>query len=320
MSARSAAKQKEPGAQITWKYVKKSLVRNWQLYVLFALPFIWLVLFRYWPMFGVQIAFKDFRPGDTILGAAWIGFGNFTKFFNHYLFWDLIKNTIGITLYNLVAGFPIPIIFALALNATLRNGFKKVVQYVTYMPYFISTVVMVGIILQLLNPRLGVINNIIELMGGTRVDFMSKPEWFSSIYVWSGIWQNTGWNSIIYIAALSGISQDLHEAAMIDGASRFGRIIHVDIPGILPTMVVLLIMNCGQLMTLGFEKIFLMQNPMNLRVSQVISTYVYTVGLKNAPPEFSYGTAIDLFNSIINLCMITVVNKLAKTFGDTSLW
>jgi ABC-type polysaccharide transport system permease subunit len=294
--------------------------RNYQLYLLFLIPFAWFIIFRYWPMYGVQIAFKDFMPGNTITNARWVGLKNFVKFFNHYYFWELIRNTLSITIYQLLASFPIPIIFALALNTTHRNWMKKPVQYVTYMPYFISTVVMVGIMMQLMNPRIGVINNIIEFFGGTRTDFMASPNLFASVYVWSGIWQYFGWNSIIYLAALSGISQELHEAAMIDGASRFKRILYVDIPGILPTMIVLLIMNCGQIMSVGFEKIFLMQNNLNLSVSQVISTYVYTVGLRNMPPEFSYGSAIDLFNSVINLLLIFIVNKLAKQFSETSLW
>jgi putative aldouronate transport system permease protein len=294
--------------------------RNWQLYILFAIPLAWFIIFRYWPMLGVQIAFRDFLPGNTIWNARWIGLKNFRRFFNHYLFFVLIRNTITLTLYYLVVGFPIPIIFALALNATYRTGMKKAVQYITYMPHFISTVVMVGLMMQLMNPRLGVINNIIALFGGKRTDFMAEPGLFSSVYVWSGVWQRFGWNSIIYLAALSGISPELHESAMIDGANRFRRILYVDIPGILPTIIVLLILNCGQLMTVGFEKIFLMQNSLNLSVSQVISTYVYTVGLRSMPPEFSYGTAIDLFNSVINLILIVSVNSLAKKFSETSLW
>ena len=294
--------------------------RNWQLYLIFGVPLLWFIIFRYWPMVGIQIAFKDFLLGDTIMSARWIGLANFTKFFNHHLFKDLIRNTLSITLYQLIAGFPIPIVFALALNATQRNIMKKTVQYITYMPYFISTVVMVGIMMQLMNPRIGVINNIIAFFGGNRIDFMAEPQLFTSIFVWSGVWQFFGWNSIIYLAALSGISPELHESAMIDGASRFKRILYVDIPGIKPTMIVLLIMNCGQIMSIGFEKIFLMQNNLNLSVSQVISTYVYSVGLRTMPPEFSYGTAIDLFNSIINLFLIIIVNKLAQKFSETSLW
>ncbi|MCL2477958.1 MAG: ABC transporter permease subunit [Treponema sp.] len=294
--------------------------RNWQLYLIFAVPLIWFILFRYWPMAGIQIAFKDFMPGNTIWNARWVGLDNFARFFNHRLFSVLLRNTITLTLYSLIVGFPIPIIFALALNTTYRNGVKKVVQYITYMPHFISTVVMVGLMMQLMNPRIGIINNFIALLGGNRKDFMADPNLFSTIYVWSGVWQHFGWNSIIYLAALAGISPELHESAMIDGASRFKRILYVDIPGILPTMIVLLILNCGQLMSVGFEKIFLMQNSLNMSVSQVISTYVYTVGLRSMPPGFSYGTAIDFFNSIINLVLIVVVNSLAQKFSETSLW
>jgi ABC-type polysaccharide transport system permease subunit len=271
-------------------------------------------------MFGVQIAFKDFMMGDTILSARWIGLANFKRFFNYYYFWQLIRNTLSITVYQLVVGFPIPIIFALALNTTHRIMLKKTVQYITYMPYFISTVVMVGLMMQLLNPRIGIINQAVQFFGGLRIDFMADPKLFSSVYVWSGIWQHFGWNSIIYLAALAGISPELHESAMIDGASRFKRILYVDIPGILPTMIILLIMNFGFIMSVGFEKIFLMQNNLNITASQVISTYVYTVGLRTMPPEFSYGSAIDLFNSIINLILIITVNKLAKKFSETSLW
>ena len=294
--------------------------RNWQLYLIFLVPLTWFLIFRYWPMLGVQIAFKDFRMGDTIWTARWIGIANFQRFFNHHLFWVLIRNTLTLSIYQLVAGFPIPIIFALALNTTYRNKMKKTVQYITYMPYFISTVVMVGILMQLMNPRIGIINNVIAALGGQRVDFMANPDLFASVYVWSGIWQNFGWNSIIYLAALSGISPELHESAMIDGASRFKRILYIDIPGILPTVIILLIINCGNIISVGFEKVFLMQNNLNLPVSQVISTYVYTIGLRNMPPEFSFGTSIDLFNSVINISMILIVNRLARKFSETSLF
>lgn len=299
-----------------WALVK----RNWQLYLIFLFPLVWFIIFRYGPILGIQIAFKDYMPGNTMFNARWIGFNNFIKFFNHPYFFTLIRNTVSITVYQLVVSFPIPILFALALNATHRTWVKKPVQYITYMPYFISTVVMVGIMMQFLNPRFGVINNIINFFHGPRINFMGESKLFASVYVWSGVWQYFGWNSIIYLAVLSGISPELHEAAKIDGASRFKRIIHVDIPGIMPTMIVLLIMNCGQIMTVGFEKIFLMQNNLNLSVSQVISTYVYTVGIKQIPSEFSYGTAIDLFNSVINLVIIMTVNKISQKVSETSLW
>jgi ABC-type polysaccharide transport system permease subunit len=298
----------------------KMLRKNWQLYVFFSIPLAWFIIFRYWPMVGVQIAFKDFMMGDTIFSARWIGFANFIRFFNYYHFWQLIRNTLSISIYQLIAGFPIPIIFALALNTTTKTGMKKTVQYITDMPYFISTVVMVGLLMQLLHARIGIISVALQSLGVPRIDIMSEPKLFSSVYVWSGIWQHFGWNSIIYLAALSGISPELHESAMIDGASRFKRILHIDIPGILPTMIILLIMNFGSIISVGFEKVFLMQNNLNIESSQVISTYVYTVGMRTMPPEFSYGTAIDLFNSIINLILVISVNKLAQKVSETSLW
>lgn len=304
----------------SFSIVKKRIKKSLQLYLIFLLPLIWFIIFRYVPMYGLQIAFKDYKAADGIWGSKWVGLANFNKFFNSYVFTRVVTNTLGITIYNLVAGFPIPIILAIALNVTYRNKFKKVTQYVTYMPYFISTVVMVGIVMQFLNPRIGIVNKFITALGGKAIDFMGVPEFFKSIYVWSGIWQHTGWNSIIFLAALSSISQELHEAAMIDGASRFKRVIHIDLPGIMPTAIILLIMNCGQLMNVGFEKVFLMQNPLNLRSSQVIATYEYSVGLKSAAANFSYATAIGFFNSAINLLLIIIVNKIAKTTTETSLW
>ena len=304
----------------SFSIVKKRIKKSLQLYLIFLLPLIWFLIFRYVPMYGLQIAFKDYKAADGIWGSKWVGLANFNKFFNSYVFTRVVTNTLGITIYNLVAGFPIPIILAIALNVTYRNKFKKVTQYVTYMPYFISTVVMVGIVMQFLNPRIGIVNKFITALGGKAIDFMGVPEFFKSIYVWSGIWQHTGWNSIIFLAALSSISQELHEAAMIDGASRFKRVIHIDLPGIMPTAIILLIMNCGQLMNVGFEKVFLMQNPLNLRSSQVIATYEYSVGLKSAAANFSYATAIGFFNSAINLLLIIIVNKIAKTTTETSLW
>jgi len=271
-------------------------------------------------MYGLQIAFRDYRAVDGIWGSRWIGLANFIKFFNSYEFKRVVTNTLGIAIYNLIASFPMPIMLAIALNVSYRNKFKKVTQYVTYMPYFISTVVMVGIILRFLNPRIGVVNKLITALGGEAVDFMAVPEYFKSIYVWSGVWQYTGWNSIIYLAALASVSPELHEAAMIDGASRFKRVIYIDLPGIMPTAVILLILNCGHLMNVGFEKVFLMQNPLNLRTSQVIATYEYSVGLKSAAANFSYATAIGFFNSVINLILIVIVNKIAKKYTEISLW
>jgi len=300
----------------TWRRIRQ----DYQLYLIILLPFAWLLIFQYGPMYGLQLAFKNFRIMDGIWGSPWVGFDHFVKFFQSHQFSRVVGNTILISLYELVASFPIPIILALALNATLRTKFKLTVQFVTYMPYFISTVVMVGIILQFLNPRIGIINMGLGLFGAEPVNFMGEPSMFKSIYVWSGIWQNAGWGTIIYLAALSAVSPEIHEAATIDGASRLQRIWHVDLPGIMPTIITLLILNMGSIMGIGFEKIFLMQNPLNISSSEVISTYVYSVSLASSAPNYSFATAIGFFNSFVNLILIMTVNQIAKKVGETSLW
>lgn len=311
-----AVKNKKP----CMERFKLALRRNWQLYLIMAVPFIWLIVFRYIPMVGVQIAFRNYRAADGIFGSQWVGLEYFKKFFDSYLFTDVMKNTIILSVYNLIANFPLPIIFALALNNTRRKKLKKTTQMIAYMPHFISLVVMVGIVIQFLNKRVGIINMGIAALGGQPQDFMASAPAFKHIYVWSDVWQNLGWNSIIYIAALSGIDQDLHEAAQIDGANRFQRMFHIDIPGIVPTIVMLLIMNTGYMMSLGFEKAFLMQNDLNRGASEILSTFVYKMGLASSFPDFSYGAAIGLFNSVINLVIILVVNKIAKKFAGISLW
>ncbi|MEK3912793.1 sugar ABC transporter permease [Paenibacillus sp. FSL H7-0331] len=298
----------------------RQMRHDYQLYVIILLPVAWLILFHYVPMFGLQLAFKNFRITDGIWGSPWAGLGYFEKFFYSYQFTKIVGNTLIISFYELLAGFPLPIVLALALNATLRTKFKQTVQFVTYMPFFISTVVMVGMILQFLNPRVGIVNTGIGLFGMDAINFMGDPNWFKSIYVWSGIWQTTGWGTIIYLAALSGISPEIHEAATIDGATRLQRIRHVDIPGILPTIVTLLILHAGSIMGIGFEKIYLMQNPLNISSSEVISTYVYSVSLASSAPNYSYATAIGLFNSVVNMIIILTVNQIAKKVGQTSLW
>jgi ABC-type polysaccharide transport system permease subunit len=281
---------------------------------------VWLIIFKYVPMYGVIVAFKNFSPSRGILGSPWVGMKYFVRFFESFYFERIMLNTIGINVYELVAGFPVPIILALALNSSLRRGYKKTVQFVVYMPHFISTVVMVGIILRMLSPTTGVTASLLKALGGEPIDFISVPEYFKSIYVWSGVWQNAGWGTIIYLAALSSIDPQLYEAASIDGANRFRQIRHIDIPGILPTIVILLILNTGRMMSIGFEKVFLMQNPLNLESSEVISTYIYKVGLASDFPDFSYGAAIGLFLSVINLIMLVSVNKIAKQLGGTTLW
>jgi len=311
----------EQGLQIrTAPRFWRRLARSWQLYLLLLIPLIWLIIFQYVPMWGAQIAFRNYLPGDSISGARWVGLANFERFFNSAVFVKLIRNTLTLSLYSLAVGFPIPILFALSLNQ-LRNGFfKKTVQMVSYAPYFISTVVLVGMLLQFLDLRHGPVNLLIEALGGTPIHFMGKPNMFPSIYVWSGVWQYTGFNTVIYLAALSTIDPSLHEAAVVDGANRLQRIWNIDIPGIMPTAITLLILNMGQVINVGFEKVFLMQNPLNTPISEVISTYVYKVGLIGGITNYSYAAAVGLFNSVIGLGLLVAANALSKKFTEHSLW
>ena len=271
-------------------------------------------------MFGVQIAFKNFVATKGIWGSPWVGFAHFIRFFSSYQSWRVILNTLAISIYSLIAGFPVPIILALCLNYTQNKTFRKTVQMVTYAPYFISTVVLVGMIMQVLSLRSGAINAIIKSLGGQPINFMGDPDFFRSIYVISGIWQGAGYASIIYLAALSSVNPELHESAVMDGANKFHRLWYIDIPSIMPTTVILLILNCGSILSVGFEKILLLQNPLNLRVSEVISTYVYKVGLASTIPMYSYSTAIGLFTSLIGLILLNIVNRISRNVSDTSLW
>jgi len=306
--------KKVPGTRSPLQQIK----RCWQLYLIILLPMIVIFIFSYGPMFGVQIAFKEFRARDGIWGSPWIGFFHFQNFFRSYQFKRILTNTIGISVYDLLAGFPIPIILAILVNESVHNRFKKGVQLITFAPHFISTVVMTNMVLMFISVYGGLVNNIIVSMGGSRIDFIAKPEYFKSIYVWSGIWQNMGYNSVIYIAALSAIDPALYEAATIDGASKFQRILNIDIPGIAPTIIILLILNCGRIMNVGYEKILLMQNSLNMPASDVISTYVYRIGLENA--QYSFSAAVGLFNSVINTLLLVMVNQVARKVSETSLW
>lgn len=301
--------------------LKKRVLGRWQLYIFLIIPIVYIILFNYIPMLGIQLAFKDFKPQLGIWGSPWVGFKQFSKFFTSYQFARVIKNTLTLSFYALFAGFPLPIILALVLNSVKSDKYKKFVQTVTYLPYFISLVVMVGILTQMLNPRIGLVSNLYSLFTGHEAaDIMANPSAFPHIYVWSGIWQSMGYSSIIYIAALSGVDPELHEAAEVDGASRFQRVIHIDLPTILPTAAIMLILSAGQIMNVGFDKSYLMQNTLNISASEVISTYVYKVGIASATNNFSYATAIDFFNSTINMTLITVVNFLSKKLGDNSLF
>lgn len=303
------------------KSLSKDIRLHWQLLLFMALPIAYLIIFKYIPMIGAQIAFRKFTPSGGIFNSEWVGFYQFKKFFESYQFERVLINTVRISLYSLIAGFPIPIILALCLNAMRSVRFCKTVQFIIYIPHFISTVVLVGMLLQLFNSRIGIYGILAEALTGSQPgDLFAKSSSFIHLYVWSGVWQNMGWNTIIYTAALSNVNTELHEAAQIDGASRFSRVIHIDFPTILPTAVIMLILSSGNIMTVGFEKVYLMQNKLNLSTSEVISTYVYKVGLTQGSSDYSYASAIGLFNSLVNMLLLVLVNASARKFSDSSLW
>lgn len=296
---------------------KRNFLKSWQLYVFLLPALLYFLIFHYVPMYGVQIAFKNFMANQGIWGSPWIGFDHFTRFFDSYYFWRLIKNTIILSLYQLLL-FPLPIILALSLNELKNGAFKKWAQTLTYAPHFISVVVVVGMIVIFLDPVNGLVNNIITLFGGEQIRFLEESSWFRHIFVWSGVWQTLGWSSIIYLAALAGINPELHEAAEVDGASKFQRILHINIPGIFPTIVVLLILNIGSFMSVGFEKVLLLQNSLNSETSDVIQTYVYQAGLLEG--QYSFAAAIGLFDSIINIALLITFNYVARKTSNNSLW
>ena len=302
--------------------LKTRVIRNRQMYLFLLLPLIYLIVFKYVPMVGAQIAFRDYNVKDGIWGSPWVGLYHFRKFLDSYQFKRVLTNTITLSLYSLIAGFPFPIIMALALNSIRNKHYRSFIENVTYMPHFISTVVMVGMILQVFSPRIGVYSALYRLLfpGGTVPDILASATAFPHIYVWTGIWQSLGWNSIIYMASLSSVDIQVHEAAIIDGASRFRRILHVDFPAIVPTIAITLILQCGSLMNIGFDKVFLMQNDLNLRASEVISTYVYKVGIASGGNNFSYGASIGLFNSAVNFVLIIIVNTVSRHVSGSSLW
>ncbi|ATP41672.1 sugar ABC transporter permease [Solibacillus sp. R5-41] len=314
---RKISNKKQREKKNHWAEWKKALRKNWELYLLLVPVILYFVVFHYYPLYGLQIAFKDFIATKGIADSPWVGLKHFERFYDSYYFWRLIKNTIGIGVFTLLVAFPVPIIIALLLNEVKSLRYKKFVQTVIYAPHFLSTVVVVGMLLLFLKSD-GMINQVIMLFGGTPIDFITEPSWFKSIYVLSDVWQTMGWSSIIYIAALAAVDPAQHEAAMIDGASKFKRIIHINIPAIMPTIVILFILNMGSVMAVGFEKVFLMQNDLNLSTSDVISTFVYRSGILEA--QYSFSAAVGLFNSIINFILLIMVNKIAKKVSDTSLW
>ncbi|MDR2044640.1 MAG: ABC transporter permease subunit [Clostridium sp.] len=297
-----------------WKQLKKDM----PLWLFCAPGLVLTFIFSYIPMYGVQLAFRKFNARAGILGSPWRGLYYFERFVTSPYFGTTLKNTLILSLYGLAVSTPISIMLALMLNSFRHRRYRRIIQTITYAPNFISVVVMCGMIILFLSPSVGIVNNLIRLFGGDPVNFMAKKEFWRHIYTWTGIWQRMGWNSVIYFAALSGISPELHEAARCDGATKFQLLRHIDLPSILPTATVLLILDCGSILSVGFEKAYLLQNNLNLTVSEIISTYTYKVGLINN--DMSYSTAIGLFNTLVNLVLLLIVNKTADKMSGTSLW
>lgn len=317
MTSNKAAAAVLPRRPLVGRFLK-NLRKYWQYYILLLPALAYFLIFCYGPMYGAQIAFRNFNARDGITGSAWVGFAHFERFFRSPYFGSLLRNTFVISIYGLLAGFPLPILLALSLNELKGTKVKKLAQTVTYAPYFISTVVMCGMLIAFLNPNTGIINKLIAALGGEPVPFLSEAALFPSIYVWSGVWQGTGWGSVIYFAELSGVDPQLLEAATLDGATRWQKIWYVNLPALMPTIVIMLIMNCGSLLSVGYEKAFLLQNALNLETSEVISTYVYKTGLVSA--QYSFSTAIGLFNSVVNLILLVTVNAVSRRIGENSLW
>lgn len=290
--------------------------RDWQLHLLILLPMIWLLIFHYGPMYGAQIAFRNYKPRTGIWGSEWVGLKWFKRFLSSPDFGQIFLNTLLVSLYTL-AMFPIPIIMALLINVIPHNGIKKTVQTISYMPHFISIVILVAILNQILSPVNGLYGVFYRMFGGEGypADIRASADAFRHLYVWSGVWQNCGWNTIIYLSALSSVSSELHEAAEIDGATRLKRVRHIDLPTILPTVGIMLILRCGHVISVGFEKTHLMQNSLNISKSEVISTYVYKKGLGNSN-QFSFGSAVSLFNSLVNCILMLTVNWISKKASD----
>ena len=298
----------------------RRIARNWGLYLLLLPALTLLICFTYKPMYGVLIAFKEYKPVKGILGSAWADpwYKYFKKFFDSFQFKTTIRNTLVITLYSMLVMFPLPVILALGINQLKNRTYRKIFQTVTYMPHFISTVVMVGLLTLLLSPGSGLLGAVCGMLGIEAPNFLGQPSAFKHLYVWSDVWQHVGWDSIIYIAALSSVDPSLYEAATVDGATNLQKIKYVDIPMLVPTAVIMLIMRFGSLMSLGFEKVYLMQNDLNLTAGQVISTYVYKIGIINV--QYSYSAAINLFSTVINFILLILVNQISKKVSDNSLW
>lgn len=303
--------------QSKFSWIFAAIKKDWQLYSLLVLPILYLIIFKYGPMAGNIIAFRRFVPGGSVFGEEWVGMHYIKMIINDPTFLKVFKNTIILSGLTLLITFPAPIIFALLLNELQSIKFKRFIQTASYLPHFFSIVIVAGMVLEIVSIN-GSINTIVEFFTGEKISFIQKPEWFRTIYIGSEIWQGLGWGAILYLAALTGISDELYEAAKIDGANRWKQTIHITLPGIKPTIITLLILNIGNLLAVGFEKILLLYNPLNYATSDVIATYVYRVGLESS--NFSYATAIGLFEGIIGLILVFSANYLSKKLTDSSLW
>jgi len=304
----------------TGRWFKKRVLSHWQLLLLLLLPLLWYIIFCYVPMFGVQLAFKDYKVRAGIWASPWAKplFRHFTRYFSSYYAWSTVWNTLALNLGCLLIGFPAPIILALMLNEINNLRFRKLLQNITYIPYFLSIVVVVSMLKLFTDQRYGVLNMLLRAVGMNAIPMMESERYFRPLYVLSNVWQNMGWNAIIYIAALAGVDSALYEAATVDGATRWQKIVHVSLPCIMPTIVTMFILRIGQLMTIGFEKALLMQNDLNIGTSEIISTLVYKNGIKKG--DYSYATAVGLMNSAVNLILIVTANTVCRRTMDQSLW
>lgn len=324
MSAGGLTVQQQPITSTASQRFRQELAYSWRqvkrhrwMYAFLLPTLLYFIIFHYIPMYGIVIAFKDYSPFVGIADSPWVGLKHFERFFQSIFFSRLLRNTLFLNVYSLIFGFPLSIVLALMLNEVRSHLFRRTIQTVSYLPYFISTVVVVGMIVNFLSTS-GLVNIIIKKTGALAKPFLSDPRWFRSVYVATGIWQNVGWGSVIYLAALASIDPQLYDAAMVDGAGRFQKIWHISLPSILPVIMILLLFNLGGLLSVGFEKVVLLYNPAVYETADVISTYVYRAGLLGQ--QLSFGTAVGLFNSIVNLVLLTLFNQLAKRFGQQSLW
>ena len=292
--------------------------RNWQLHAMILAPLVYMIIFHYVPMYGLQMAFRNFTPRAGVWNSEWVGLGQFINFFEYYRWHNIITNTLILSLYTILVGFPIPIVLALVIHVNTYKGLKKVAQNISYIPHFISVVILIGILNTVLNPISGVPGAISRLFGWNYMDdIRGSKTAFRHLYVWSGVWQSMGWSSIIYVSALTAVPDDLHEAAKLDGASRLRRVWSVDLPTILPTIAIMLIMRFGSVMSVGYQKAYLMQNSMNIDVSEIISTYVYKTGLRNG--NMSFGSAVGLLQSVINMVLVFTVNWVTNLLTNNEM-